>query len=118
HSRLPPRVLPQSQRTRHKMSRTIRGLEDCEDFDLNSTIDARIDVRARRAPSTRLYRSRVREARDVATLFLLDMSASTDEPLAPVEPDGRAGRRIIDALREGLVIMTEALDELGDAYAI
>src|SRR5207253_213724 len=77
---LRPEVRRQFQRIRPEMYRAIRGLEDGEDFDLNSTIDARIDVRARRAPSTRLYRSRVREARDVATLFLLDMSASTDEP--------------------------------------
>src|SRR5439155_295339 len=74
--------------------------------------------RAGRPSPTRLYRSRVREARDVATLFLLDMSASTDEPLAPAGADSRPGRRIIDALREALVIMTEALHELGDAYAI
>src|SRR5439155_1473672 len=102
YARLLPEVRRQSQRIRPDMYRSIRGLEDGEDFDLNATIDARIDVRARRAPSTRLYRSRVREARDVATLFLLDMSASTDEPLAPAGTDGRAGRRIIDALREAL----------------
>jgi len=96
----------------------MRGLEDGEDFDLNATIDARIDVRARRAPSTRLYRSRVRETRDVATLFLLDMSASTDEPLSPGNANTRPVKRIIDTLKEALVVMTEALDELGDAYAI
>src|SRR5439155_1294387 len=87
YARLLPEVRRQFQRIRPEMYRAIRGLEDGEDFDLNSTIDARIDVRARRAPSTRLYRSRVREARDVATLFLLDMSASTDEPLAPAGAD-------------------------------
>jgi hypothetical protein len=108
-----PDVRRQFQRIRPEMYRPVRGLEDGEDFDLNAVTDARIDVRARRAPSSRLYRSRVREARDVATLFLLDMSASTDEPLG-----GRPGRRIIDALKEAVVIMTEALDELGDAYAI
>src|SRR5207249_6978363 len=113
-----PEVRRQFQRIRPEMYRPVRGLEDGEDFDLNAVTDARIEVRARRVPSTRLYRSRVREARDVATLFLLDMSASTDEPLPPNGTDGRAGRRIIDALREALVIMTEALDELGDAYAI
>ncbi len=111
HARLLPEVRRQFQRIRPEMYRSIRGLEDGEDFDLNATIDARIEVRARRAPSTRLYRSRVREARDVATLFLLDMSASTDEPVA-------AGRRIIDALKDALVVMSEALEELGDAYAI
>ena len=118
YARLLPEVRRQFQRIRPEMYRSIRGLEDGEDFDLNATIDARIDVRARRAPSMRLYRSRVREARDVATLFLLDMSASTDEPLSATGAPGRPGRRIIDALKEALVIMTEALDELGDAYAI
>jgi hypothetical protein len=118
YARLLPEVRRQFQRIRPEMYRTIRGLEDGEDFDLNAVTDARIEVRARRAPSTRLYRSRMREARDVATLFLLDMSASTDEPLGPSSASGRPGRRIIDALKEALVIMTEALDELGDAYAI
>jgi len=107
-----PEVRRQFQRIRPEMYRPVRGLEDGEDFDLNAVTEARVEVRARRAPSTRLYRSRVREARDVATLFLLDMSASTDEPMTP------GGRRIIDALKEALVVMTEALDELGDAYAI
>ena len=117
-ARLLPEVRRQFQRIRPEMYRTMRGLEDGEDFDLNATIDARIDVRARRAPSTRLYRSRVRETRDVATLFLLDMSASTDEPLSPGNANTRPVKRIIDTLKEALVVMTEALDELGDAYAI
>ena len=30
----------------------------------------------------------------------------------------RAGRRIIDVTKEALVIMAEALEEIGDAYAI
>ena len=111
HAALLPDVRRQFQRIRPEMYRPIRGLEDGEDFDLNAVTDARADVRARRPASTRLYRARVREARDVATLFLLDMSASTDEPLGPA-------RRIIDALKEALVVMSEALDELGDAYAI
>jgi hypothetical protein len=111
HAALLPEVRRQFQRIRPEMYRPIRGLEDGEDFDLNAVTDARADVRARRPASTRLYRARVREARDVATLFLLDMSASTDEPLGP-------RRRIIDALKDALVVMTEALDELGDAYAI
>jgi nitric oxide reductase NorD protein len=117
HAALVPEVRRQFQQIRPEQYRIVRGLEDGEDFDLNAVIDARIDLRARRTPSTRLYRARVREARDVATLFLLDMSASTDEPLGDAEP-GRPVRRIIDAIKAALVVMTEALDELGDAYAI
>jgi nitric oxide reductase NorD protein len=116
YARLIPEVRRQFQLLRPEMYRTIRGLEDGEDFDLNAVIDARTERRAGCSPSTKLYRSRVREARDVATLFLLDMSASTDEPLDKAAD--RGGRRIIDVTKEALVIMTEALDELGDAYAI
>ena len=32
-------------------------------------------------PDPRVYKARKKESRDVATLFLLDMSASTDEPI-------------------------------------
>jgi hypothetical protein len=114
NSRLIPEVRRQFQRLRPETYRPVRGLEDGEDFDLNAVIDARAERLARRAPSTKLYRSRVREERDVATLFLLDMSASTDEPLDKES----GGRRIIDVTKDALVVMTEALDELGDAYAI
>ena len=131
YARLIPEVRRQFQRIRPEMYRTVRGLEDGEDFDLNAAIAARVD-RARRpgAVEPKLYVARKREERDVATLFLVDMSASTDEPFA--EADGTActtrrraasgapagkPRRIIDVTKEALVIMAEALEEIGDAYA-
>ena len=128
YARLIPEVRRQFQRIRPEMYRTVRGLEDGEDFDLNAAIAARADVRAGVAPSSRLYVARKREERDVATLFLVDMSASTDEPFA-VDGAGANGRavagrwagkprRIIDMTKETLVIMAEALEEIGDAYAI
>ncbi len=133
-----PEVRRQFQRLRPERYQTVRGLEDGEDFDLNAAVGARIDIRARRSPSPRLYVARRTEERDVATLFLLDMSASTDEALAeekkgtfPFSTDadsaGKRGmspfssrrpRRIIDVTKEALVIMAEALEELGDRYAI
>ncbi len=129
YARLIPEVRRQFQRIRPEMYRTVRGLEDGEDFDLNAAIDARIDVRAGRSPSSKLYVARKREERDVATLFLVDMSASTDEPLQKTESGGGEGpsrrgyaaqrpRRIIDVTKETLVIMAGALEEIGDAYAI
>jgi nitric oxide reductase NorD protein len=131
YASLIPDVRRQFQRIRPEMYRTVRGLEDGEDFDLNAVVSARVDRRARRAPSSKLYVARTREERDVATLFLIDMSASTDEPLQQVAtPPGddadagfvraraATGRRIIDVTKEALVIMAEALEEIGDAYAI
>jgi len=121
YARLIPEVRRQFQRVRPEMYRTVRGLEDGEDFDLNAAIAARVDRRAGLAPSSRLYVARKREERDVATLFLVDMSASTDEPFDAAGGGSRSagrGRRIIDVTKETLVIMSEALEEIGDAYAI
>ena len=111
---LVPEIRRHFQRVRPESFRTLRGLEDGENFDLNAVIDARAERRARRSPSAKLYTARARLEREVATLFLLDMSASTDE--AP--PGAGAGRRIIDIEKEALVIMAAALEEIGDAFAI
>lgn len=135
HSDLIPEVRRQFQKIRPEMYRVVRGLEDGEDFDLNAVIDARVDRRAGRSPSPRLYTARTREERDVATLFLIDLSASTDEPFekphpeeveedtltafrTPLEAPRKKARRIIDVTKEALVIMAAALEEIGDAYAI
>ncbi len=132
YAALIPEVRRQFQRIRPESYRTVRGLEDGEDFDLNAVVDARVERRARQAPSAKLYVARQREERDVATLFLIDMSASTDEPLESRQRraadhaldvlGGRdspaSSRRIIDVTKEALVIMAQALEEIGDAYAI
>lgn len=119
YGRLIPEVRRQFQRLRPESYRKVRGLEDGEDFDLNAVIDAHADRKARRTPSAKVYMARKREARDVATLFLLDMSASTDEPVDGSGPSrDRGGRRVIDVTKEALVVMAAALEEIGDAYAI
>ncbi|MEO2168045.1 MAG: VWA domain-containing protein [bacterium] len=131
-----PEVRRQFQRVKPEGYRRIRGLLDGEDFDLDAVVLARTDLRARLNPATRLYTQRQREERDVATLFLLDMSASTDEEVEKAEPEaaGEApqpssflppesgskarGRRVIDIQKEALVIMSQALEEIGDLFAI
>lgn len=131
-----PEVRRQFQKVKPEGYRTIRGLLDGEDFDLDAVVLARTDLRARLNPATRLYTQRQREERDVATLFLLDMSASTDEEVEkPDQPDGDAmeepssflppdplprarGRRVIDIQKEALVIMAQALEEIGDLFSI
>jgi hypothetical protein len=114
YATLVPEIRRHFQRVRPESWRTLRGLEDGEDFDLAAAVDARAELRAGRSPSPKLYTARARLEREVATLFLLDMSASTDEA-APV---GGETRRIIDIEKAALVIMAAALEEIGDAYAI
>lgn len=97
--------------------RKVRGMEDGDEFDLTALVDAHADRRRHKSPSERLYIARRREERDVATLFLVDMSASTDEPLADVEEDSEL-RRVIDVTKDTLVVLSTVLDEIGDAFAI
>lgn len=138
YATLTPAVKHEFQRIRPEQYRVLRGMEDGEEFDLNAVVTAASDRRARIAPSSKLYTTRRQTERDVAALFLLDMSASTDEPVEPVvrqyldeeTDDWQAAwkkrpsvpepppRRIIDVTKEALVLMAEALEEIGDAYAI
>jgi nitric oxide reductase NorD protein len=112
HADLVPEVRRHFQRLRPERYRPVHGLEDGEVVDLNAVVDARVQRRARQPVSAKLYASRRREERDVATVFLLDLSASTDE----TAPD--ASDRIIDIVKDALVIMAVALEEIGDLYAV
>jgi hypothetical protein len=138
YAELLPQVRRHFQRIRPASYRMVRGLEDGEEIDLDRMIEARVARLMGQSPDGRVYKARTKEARDVATLFLLDMSASTDEPIqrdprrntADTDQDdwqkawqrrvagGERPRRIIDVNKEALVIMAQALEELGDSYAI
>jgi hypothetical protein len=97
---------------------------DGEEFDLNAVVDFVIDRRAAKAggghQSERLYTKRLRRRRDVAVSFLLDQSSSTARTIGrhPLQPYTRPGRRIIEIEKEGLVLMSEALEAVGDTYSI
>ena len=102
------------QQVRPEGYRSVRGLEDGENIDWNAAVESRVERRVRGTASTKLYTARVRQEREVATLFLLDMSASTDEAAA----SSATGERIIDIAKDALVIMSSALEEIGDTFAI
>jgi nitric oxide reductase NorD protein len=108
------------QMMRPEQFRKVPRMEEGPEFDLNALVEAHADRRTRQTPSERLYVSKRREERDVATLFLVDMSASTDEPLpAAVQPPGLAvPRRVIDVCKDTLAVMASVLEEIGDAYAV
>jgi nitric oxide reductase NorD protein len=97
---------------------------DGEEFDLNAVVDYVIDRRAAKVggghQSERLYTKRLRRRRDVAVSFLLDQSSSTARTIGrhPLQPYTHPGRRIIEIEKEGLVLMSEALEAVGDIYSI
>ncbi len=126
-----------------EMYRKVKRLEDGEEFDLDAAIEAIIDLRSGSTPSEKLFWRRNKTERSVSVAFLLDMSASTAEAIdeakrgpddwgAPDDPveymawlrsrraEGlrRTYKRIIDVEKEGIVLLVNALEALGDTYGI
>src|SRR6185503_10841630 len=105
------------------LTRVTNELEG-EEFDLSAVVDYVIDRRAAKVggghQSERLYTKRLRRRRDVAVSFLLDQSSSTARTIGrhPLQPYTHPGRRIIEIEKEGLVLMSEALEAVGDTYSI
>ena len=123
--------------------RKIKRLQDGEEQDLDLTVEAMIDLRSGITPSEKLYWRRNKVERSIAVAFLLDMSASTaeaiddstsqsDEWSAPSDPEKymewlrkrrsqgfrRSYKRIVDLEKEGLILLLDALETLGDKYGI
>lgn len=82
-----------------------------EDLDLDAAIEAVVERHAGVTPSDRVYIRREKNLRDVSVAFLADMSYSTGDVLP-------SGKRIVDVEREGLVLMAEALESIGDSWAV
>ncbi len=93
---------------------------DGEDYDLNALVDFVIDRKADGRQSENIYTKRLRKQRDVAVSLLLDQSSSTARTITrnPLQPYTHPGRRIIEVEKEGLVLMSEALEAVGDVYSI
>ena len=83
---------------------------DGDELDLDATVRRIVDRRAGADASDRLYVRRDRREREVAVTFLVDLSGSTSRQID--------GRRIIDVEKEALVLLCEALEAIGDQYAI
>jgi len=83
----------------------LRAQSDGDDIDFDAVVRASADLRAGAELDARLFTRRARQARDMAVLFMVDMSGSTKG-------------WINDCEREALVLLAEALEVLGDRYAI
>lgn len=93
---------------------------DGEDYDLDAVIDFVVDRKSDGRQSENLYTKKLRRERDVAVTLLLDQSSSTARTITrnPLQPYTYPGRRIIEIEKEGLILMSEALDAVGDRYSI
>ncbi len=85
--------------------RILKRQPDGEDIDLDAVVDANTDHHLGREISNRLFCKTHRAERDIAVMFMVDLSGSTKG-------------WIVDAERESLVLLCEALEVLGDRYGI
>ena len=76
-----------------------------EEVDIDALVGAAGDRHAGSEPSARLFCRRIRNERSLAAMFMVDMSGSTKG-------------WVNDAEREALVMLCEAVEALGDRYAI
>ena len=83
----------------------LRRQVDGEDVDLDAFVEAWADVHSGLEMSDRLFTRMHKDERNIAVIFMVDMSGSTKG-------------WINDAEREALVLLVEALEILGDRYAI
>ncbi len=101
-------VLPQLRKTFEALrgeNRLLKKQAYGADIDFDALVEASADHRSGREMSERLFVKRYRLERDIAVLFMVDMSGSTKG-------------WINDAERESLILLCEALEILGDRYAI
>ena len=121
------------------------GYLDGDELDLNAIVDMRADIRAGITPSERIYSRLEKNQRDISACFLVDLSASTDDPIKPAESElleedesdpfddpylhgaidfdpeqaeTETPRKIIDIQKEAVLLLSTALENLGDLYAI
>jgi nitric oxide reductase NorD protein len=123
----------------------VHGAADGDELELDRVIEALVERRAGRPHDGALYLRRDRAQRDVCAVFLVDTSASTDfvlrdptappmqsPPPSPQDDDvylyagalAQAAaqqpppRRVIDVAKDALALMCDALQTLGDRFAV
>ncbi|MCJ7772330.1 MAG: hypothetical protein MUP22_04250, partial [Desulfobacterales bacterium] len=105
HAGLLKKVRREFQLLKPEDSTRSKKQYDGEEIDLDAAVEYVIDLKIGLSPSEKNYQRIVKNKRDVATLLLIDMSKSTKGAT-------------INCEKQALIIMSEALKEVGDAFAI
>lgn len=90
----------------------LRRWMEGDEFDYRALLDFALDRKAGITPSDRLYIKRIKQQRDVAVLLLTDLSRSTSNAVFASEYS------VIDIEKQAIVLFCEALQVLGDHFAV
>ncbi len=96
----------------------IKKQEYGEEIDIEAAIDSLVERKAGFSPSSRVYSLRQKKVRDVSAAFLIDMSGSTNQQIGSLSQGWRGTQRVIDVEKEGLLLLAEALEAIGDEFAM
>jgi len=83
-----------------------------DEFDYRALVDFAVDRKTGRTPSDRLYIKRLKAERDVSVLLLVDLSRSTSNTITG------SALSVLDVEKESIVLLAEALEVVGDDFAI
>ncbi|MFA5122949.1 nitric oxide reductase activation protein NorD [Zavarzinia sp.] len=95
------------------LPKRLKRQAEGDQLDIDAAIAGAIERRSGRMPDERVFQRVSRQARDMATLLLVDASQSTSDPAG-----GSDGLRIIDREIEAASVLAAAIDGLGDRLAI
>ncbi len=114
---LPERLRRSARRLRQQFAalqpghRWLKAQADGSELDLDAVVRAATDRACGHHPSEQLYLSLERRERDLACLALADLSLSTDAWVSD-------SARVIDVIRDALLLFGEALSATGDRFAL
>jgi nitric oxide reductase NorD protein len=89
----------------------LRAQRSGDELDLDACVSALVDMRMHRVPTDRLYLLTRPARRTLAIVLLVDVSGSTGTKIAD-------DRTVLDVERMTVLLASEALDALGDPYAV
>ena len=90
----------------------LRQWVEGDEFDYRALLEFVMDKKAGKIPSDRLYIKHIKQTRDVAVLLLVDLSRSTSNTVY------NSKVTILSVEKEAIVLFCEALQVVGDAFAI
>ncbi len=117
HAALPQELAATAKKLRGQFAalapqrRWLKAQPDGPELDIDSCVRNQADRASGHTPETGGYLAQARCERDLACLLLADLSMSTDAPISDTH-------RIIDVIRDSLLLFSEALTATGDRFGI